>query len=161
MPRKSLITISKSFIRPHLDQGDIIYDQTYNTSFHRKLESIQYNAALAITCALRGTSKEKLYQELGFEPLKPRRWYRKLCYFYKIFKKQSPNYLFRLIPKKTTCKGMKREIQEAFFSVELIMNISKKNFFPRLQKNGICLIPIFEAPKANFFFFFAALNLKE
>ena len=25
-----------------------IYDQTYNLSFHQKLESIQYNAALAL-----------------------------------------------------------------------------------------------------------------
>ena len=33
LPRTSLITIFKSFIRPHLDCVDIIYDQSYNTSF--------------------------------------------------------------------------------------------------------------------------------
>ena len=33
-------------------------------SFHYKLESIQYNACLAMTGAIRATSKEKLYQEL-------------------------------------------------------------------------------------------------
>ena len=55
LPRPSLITIYKSFIRPHLDYGDIIYDQVYNFSFHQTLESIQYNAALAITGAIRGT----------------------------------------------------------------------------------------------------------
>ena len=60
-PRKSLITVYKSFIRPHMDYGDIIYGQAYHVSFHRKLESIQYDAALAITGAIRGTSKEKLY----------------------------------------------------------------------------------------------------
>ena len=49
-----------------------------NMSFHHKLESIQYNACLAITGAIRGTSKEKLYQELGLESLQLRRWYRKL-----------------------------------------------------------------------------------
>ena len=58
-----------SFIRPHLDYGDTVYDQTYNNSFHQKLESIQYNTALAITGAIRGTSSEKLYQELGLESL--------------------------------------------------------------------------------------------
>ena len=31
LPRKSLITIFKSYIRPHLDYGDIIYDRGYNT----------------------------------------------------------------------------------------------------------------------------------
>ena len=35
--------------------GDIIYDQAYNLSFHQKLESIQYNAALVLTGAIRGT----------------------------------------------------------------------------------------------------------
>ena len=37
--------------------------------FHQKLESIQYNACLAITGAIRGKSKEKLYQELALESL--------------------------------------------------------------------------------------------
>ena len=39
---------------------------------------MQYNAALAITGARRGSSKEKLYQELGLESLKQWRWFRKL-----------------------------------------------------------------------------------
>ena len=59
LPRKSLITVYKSFIRPHLDYGDIIYDQAYNASFHRKLESTPYNAVLAIAGAILGTSKKK------------------------------------------------------------------------------------------------------
>ena len=65
LPRTSLIKISKLFARPHLDYGDVIYDQTFNESFHERIESIQYNAAIAITGAIRGTSSERLYQELG------------------------------------------------------------------------------------------------
>ena len=98
LPRTSLITIFKSFIRPHLDYGDIIYDRAYNTSFHQNIESIQYNAALAITGAVRGTSREKLYQELGFESLQQRRWYRKLCCLFKIINNQPLSYLFQLVP---------------------------------------------------------------
>ena len=72
-------------------------------SFHQKLESIQYyNACLAITGTIRGVSKEKLYQEIGLESLQLRRWYRKLGMFYKIFKSKSPQYLFKLIPEKTS-----------------------------------------------------------
>ena len=67
LPRRSLVTVFKAFIRPHLDYGDIIYDQTYNESFHQKMESIQYSAALAITGAIRGTSREKPYQDLGLK----------------------------------------------------------------------------------------------
>ena len=57
----------------------MIYDKAYISSFHQSLEKIQYNSALAITAAIRGTSKEKNYQELGLESLQKRRWYRKLC----------------------------------------------------------------------------------
>ena len=49
LPRAPLLTIQKSFIRPHLDYSDVIYEQHYNNSFHQKLESIQNNAAVALT----------------------------------------------------------------------------------------------------------------
>ena len=44
-PRTCLITIHESFSRPHLDNDDIIYDQTFNGSFHQRIASIQYNSA--------------------------------------------------------------------------------------------------------------------
>ena len=81
LPREPLLTILKSFVRPHLDYGDVIYDQHCNNSFHRKLESMQYNAALAMTGASRGSSREKRYQGLGLESLKQQRWFRELWYF--------------------------------------------------------------------------------
>ena len=99
LPRQSLITIYKSFIRPHLDYGDIVYDRAFNESFHKYLESIQYNAAIAITGAIRGTSSEKLFQELGLESSKSRRWLRKFrmfknVYFTKFFIKNLPRIFF-------------------------------------------------------------------
>ena len=69
LPRQSLVTVYKAFIRLHLDYRGIIYDQICNDSFHQKMDSIQYNSALATTSALRGTSREKLYQELGLGSL--------------------------------------------------------------------------------------------
>ena len=98
LPRSSLLTIYKSFVRPHLDYGDVIYDQPNNTSLSDKIESVQYNAVLAITGAIRGTSKEKLYQELGLESLRNRRWLRRLSYLYKIISTKLPPYLYDLIP---------------------------------------------------------------
>ena len=61
LPRTSLITIFKSFLRPQLHYGDIIYNRAYNTSIHQNIELIQYNVALVIMGAVRGTSSEKLY----------------------------------------------------------------------------------------------------
>ena len=60
LPRPFLKAIYKSFIRPHLEYGYIIYDQPFNNSFQNKTESIQYNARLAITGAIRGMSEERL-----------------------------------------------------------------------------------------------------
>ena len=81
LPRPSLLTIYKSFIRPHLDYGNVMYDQAYNVSFQQKVESIQYNAAVAITGAISGTSTEKLFEKLDLKSLQDRRWYRKICCF--------------------------------------------------------------------------------
>ena len=59
LPRSYLLTIYKTFIKSQLDYADIIYDQAYNSAFHDKLESIQYNACLAITGAIRVLKQKK------------------------------------------------------------------------------------------------------
>ena len=102
LPRFALLTIYKRFIRPHFDYGDIIHDQAYNASFHQKPELLHYNACLAITGAIIGTSREKLYEELGLESFQLRRWFRKLSCFYKLFSSEHPHYLFKLIPSRSS-----------------------------------------------------------
>ena len=66
----------------------------YSKFLSNKLEAVLYIAALAITGAIRGTSNTKGYQELGLESLKSCRWFRPLCYFYKIKKLWSPRIPF-------------------------------------------------------------------
>ena len=56
-PKQSLLTINKSFIRPHFDFRDVVYDQPHSETFCSKLESVRYNATLAITGAIHGTSQ--------------------------------------------------------------------------------------------------------
>ena len=73
LPRPSLLQIYKSFVRRHLDDDDIIYDKAFIEYFQKKHESIQYNAALAITGAIKGTYREKIYSELDLESLQDRR----------------------------------------------------------------------------------------
>ena len=73
LPRKSLVAIYKSFYRTNLDYGDVVYDQISKESIHQSLESLQYNAGIAIAGTIRGTSSEKLFQELDLETLKSRR----------------------------------------------------------------------------------------
>ena len=108
LPRASLVNIYKCFVRPHLDYGDIIYDNSSNATFSQMIESIQYNASLSITGAIHGTSREKLYQELGFESLHDRRWFRKLCFYYKIRHNMYPLYLTELLPDMgTRCHSLR------------------------------------------------------
>ena len=63
--RSTLLTKYKTFVRLHLDYGEIICKQAYNSSFHQKIEPVQYNACLAVTRAIRVTSKEELYDNLA------------------------------------------------------------------------------------------------
>ena len=41
LPRISLLTIYKLFIRPYLDYGDVDYGQLSNDAFSNKLETAQ------------------------------------------------------------------------------------------------------------------------
>ena len=93
------------------DYCDMIYhipnfDDPYNvnTSVHylmSRLESVQYSAALAITGAWKGTSRDKIYHELGWETLADRRWHHRLTLFYKIINGLTPSYSKAIIPDAT------------------------------------------------------------
>ena len=54
--------------------------------------------ALAITGVIKGTSKRKLYEELGLESLKDRTWLRHLCYLHKIASTKMRPYLYEILP---------------------------------------------------------------
>ena len=54
-----------------------MYDKALTESLKRKIEMVQYSAALTITGALKGTLRDKTYQELGLESLADQRWNRK------------------------------------------------------------------------------------
>ena len=95
--KTSAINIQDHF-ETHLDYCDVIYDKPHNEKFTDTVESFQYNVALVIIGAIKGTSKEKLYNELGLEYLKDRRWMRRLCLFHKTYNLKSPKYIYNLIP---------------------------------------------------------------
>ena len=67
-----------------------------------KFESVQYSAALAVTRTWRGTSREKLYMEFGWESLNLRRWSRRLTLFYKFMNDLTPAYTINPIRAVST-----------------------------------------------------------
>ena len=84
-----------------VDQNTEDYDDNPNSKLNyqmRTLESLQYQAALAVTGAWKGTSTQKIYEELGWESLHHRRWFRRITQFYKIMNVLTPQYLLDPIP---------------------------------------------------------------
>ena len=133
-------------MKPHLNYVDIIYDQAYNTSFHQDIKSIQYSTSLSITSAVRGTSREKLYQELGFKSLQQRRWCRKLCCLFKIIKNQSPSYLFQLVPSPNIRYFVRNS--ENIPQLRTKYDFFKNPFFPSTIKEWNNLYPYIRKSKS-------------
>ena len=111
--RNTLLTICNSFLWPHVDYGDIVYDQLNTQIFPNKSEAFQYNAAVAITNAIKGPSRAKHYKEFmkneykelillykGAESLSFRWWFRRLCNFNIIKTQGQPKYPHNMIPFK-------------------------------------------------------------
>ena len=80
---KQLLTIYKAFARSHRDLADKIYYKSFKDPLKEKLEKFWYSAALIITGALKGTSWQRLHEELGRESLSDGRCYCKLVFFIK------------------------------------------------------------------------------
>ena len=97
----------KALVRSHFDYCDILYHipalQTQLgvslTDLMEKAERIQYQAALAITGAWQGSSRSKLYEELGWESLSERRWCRRILQIHKIVSNKMPSYLKNKLPR--------------------------------------------------------------
>ena len=103
LPTHTLDEIYKMRVRPHLDYCDVIYhtpiithdfDSSLTLNYQMKfLESTQYQAALAVSGCWKGTNTDKIYEELGWESLDQRRFFRRLVMFYKISNGMTPSYL--------------------------------------------------------------------
>ena len=80
---------------------------------------------------MQGTSRSKIYQELGLESLKSRWWYKRLSCMFKIMKKEAPNYLISLILK---CEAAIRTRNNNFPTYNCRTDCFKHSFFPSTLK---------------------------
>ena len=97
LSRKALNQMYKSFILPHFDYCDIIYDNCTQAQ-SESLENLHLDGIRTIVGAVRGTSHIKLYNESGFTTLKERRRRHKLIFMHKMVHGQCPNYLIDRCP---------------------------------------------------------------
>ena len=57
-----------------------------------------------------------------------RRWYRKLCSLYKVFKNESPRYLFNIIPSRNPAYSTRNHVNIPLLKAS--HNLFKNSFFP-------------------------------
>ena len=110
LPLSTLDKMYKAFVRCHLDYCDMIYHAPVVvkpppfgislSSLMEKVERIQYQAALAITGTWQGSSRSKLYDELGWESLSDRRNNRRIQQIHKIIDNKTPLYLKDKLPPR-------------------------------------------------------------
>ena len=139
LPLKTLDQMYKALIRPHLDYCDIIYHipsrqnqpplgVTLNSAME-KVERIQYQSALAISGAWHGSSRTKLYEELGWESLSDRRTGRRILQIHKIFNNKTPSYLNEKLPPN--CRALfSGNTRNTFHEIICKSNRYMNSFFP-------------------------------
>ena len=103
LPLRTLSQMYKALVRSHLDYCDIIYHMPpivhqppLGISLHilmEKVEKIEYQAALDITGAWKGSSRVQIYEELGWESLSDRRKCNRVLQFQKVVNEKAPSCL--------------------------------------------------------------------
>ena len=93
--RKALETMYKSFILPHFDYADIVWDNCTHIQ-SKMLENQPLESIRIITGGILAT--RNLYEESGFCTLKERRKRRKLLMFHKMILGLRPQYINDLLP---------------------------------------------------------------
>ena len=137
LPIKTLIHMYKALVRSHLDYCDIIYhipptshDPPLGVSLHDHMETIektQYQAALAVTGAWQGTSRIKLYEELGWESLSDRRMCKRMLQLHKIIDDRTPEYLRTKLPPN---RNVVINLPNVFHEIRCRTDRFKNSFFP-------------------------------
>ena len=85
-----------AYVRPLLEYSDSVWDNCSLAS-KKLLDAVHIEAARIVSGGTKLCSIDKLFQELGWEPLQIRRNKHKLVTFYKILHGLAPGYLFGLI----------------------------------------------------------------
>ena len=112
-----------------------MYDFFHNqrSDFMSIIERVQYKASLIVSACWQGTSREKLYEELGWESLSDRRMIRRLTIFYKIKNNLAPSYLSDHVPVNREINGVLRKRNES--TPRIRTNRYENSFFPYTIKH--------------------------
>ena len=160
----------KALVRSHLDYCDIIYhipptsrEPHLGLALHDHMETVektQYQAALAVTGAWQGTSRIKIYEELGWESLSDRRMCKRVLQVQKILSEKTPSYLREKLPPN---RRVIIDLPHVFHEPKCRTDRYQNSFFPNAVSHWNNIIgsfqnlPSFEGLK-NIFFLLSALH---
>ena len=97
LDRKTLEQVYKSFVRSKVEYASIVWDNCTKEQSDL-IEQVQYRAGKIVSGAIHRTSKELVYQELGWSSLEERRSIQRLKVFHKIINGKAPVYLQEEVP---------------------------------------------------------------
>ncbi len=97
LDRRTLETMYMSFIRPKLEYADIIWADL-NENQSEQIELIQKRAGRIVSGAIKGTSRQVIYNELGWVPLEARREQHIVLFIHKVINGYTPVYLQNVLP---------------------------------------------------------------
>ena len=99
LPRHILNEIYLTYIRPHFDYCDIIYDGNLTVSDSIRLQTLQNRCARLVTGTLFRTPTNALLNDLGWERLETRRLIHRLLFFHRLYYNYPPlpAYLTNLV----------------------------------------------------------------
>ena len=135
LDRETLETIYKSFIRPIMEYGSVVWDGCAQADA-KLLEDIQLTAARTVTGAMKTTPAAKLYEETGWETLEKRRERSKLTLMYKIINRLTPQFLFDILPDlpDDNPRYNLRQRPDAVSSFNCRTCLFENSFFPSTTK---------------------------
>ena len=133
LSRKHMESCINLFVYPILDYGDILYDNCRQVD-KAELTGVHLAAARAIVGGKKRTSHDRLYTELGWQPLQYRRDTHKISKLYDIVHGHTPDYLKRNLPSLATGRGTRSATAEHFVLYRCKTEVYRNSFFPTVVK---------------------------
>jgi hypothetical protein len=132
--RRTLEIVYFSFIRPLLEYGSVIWDNCDQIDA-TLIENVQLDAGRVVSGAIRGTSHDAIYRELGWEPLKIRRERQQILLFHKMIYGQCPEYLIQLVPGRgTNLHNYNTRNQTNLLTMRCRTEQYRQSFIPKLVR---------------------------
>ena len=100
LPRQILCDIYTTYIQPHFEYCDVIYDCNISIADTTRLQTLHNRIARLITGTMKRSSTDRLLDELGWVKLQTRRKIHRLTYFHRLFHNNPPlpSYISNMLP---------------------------------------------------------------